>query len=64
MCFVGVRQFQLKEFGGLPTQIVGFDIVDVSDRGLENIEFSVEDYEHGRIGFVCKEIEVKSVEPA
>ena len=63
MCFLGVQQFHINEFGGPPTQIVGFEIADVSDRGWENIRFSVEDYEHDRIRLLCKEMEVKSVEP-
>lgn len=63
MCFVGVQQFHVKEFGGPPTQIVGFDISDVSDRGWERIRFFVEDYEDNRIRLFCKEIKVISVVP-
>jgi hypothetical protein len=59
--FLGVRQLRLKEFGGPPTQIMGFDIIDESGRGLECVQFTIEDYEHDRIGFTCTAIEVVSV---
>src|SRR5262249_51226739 len=31
--FVGVSKFSTKGLGGPPSQIMGFDILDVSDRG-------------------------------
>jgi len=64
MRFLGVQQFHIREFGGPPTQIMGFDILDVSERGWEGIRFSVEDYEHDRIRFFCKKINIINVEPA
>lgn len=63
MRFLGVQQLHLREFGGPPTQIMGFDIIDVSDRGWEVIRFSVEDYEDDRIRFFCKQIDIVSVVP-
>jgi hypothetical protein len=54
----GIRKFCLKDFGYIPTQIVGFDIVDISDRGWEGVKFKVEDYEEHRISFLCDTIEV------
>lgn len=62
--FVGVRGLHIKDFGGPPTQIMGFDIVDISDRGWEGVTFSIEDYEDGLIGFYCKNIRIASVTPA
>jgi hypothetical protein len=61
---VGVQELYLKDFGGPPTQVVGFDIADILDRGWEDIQFRVEDYEHDRMRLLCKDIEVKSVERA
>ncbi len=63
MRFFGVQQFHVKDFGGPPTQIMGFDISDISDRGWESIRFSVEDYEYDRIRLLCREIEIISVVP-
>lgn len=59
--FSGIRHFYVKEQGGTASQVMGFDIVDVSDRGWEDVSFEVEDYEHERIGLRCKEIRVVSV---
>ena len=63
MSFLGVQQLHIREFGGPPTQIAGFDITDVSNRSWENIRFSIEDYEHDRIRFFCKEFKIISVAP-
>jgi hypothetical protein len=45
-------------------QITGFDIIDVSNNSLENINYQIEDYENGSINFCCKEISVESVSNA
>jgi hypothetical protein len=42
-------------------QISGFDIVDVSDNGLEKTNFEIQDVENGMIGFYCEDIEVRTV---
>ena len=60
--FSGVLDLQMRGFGVTPKQISGFDILDVSDRGLEQARFSVEDYENGEISFTCEEVEILSVE--
>lgn len=48
------------EFHGLQ-QVSGFDIVDISNNGLENINYEVEDYENGIINFYCKEVEIVDI---
>lgn len=42
-------------------QISGFDILDISDDGLERFNFQIEDYEDDSINFICQEIEVNGV---
>lgn len=42
-------------------QISGFDILDISNNGLEKINFQIEDYEDDSINFVCEEVEIKGV---
>lgn len=42
-------------------QVSGFDIIDVSNDGLEKINFRIEDYEYDSISFSCQEIEVNEV---
>lgn len=42
-------------------QVAGFDIVDVSQNGLEGINFQIEDYENGIIRFNCEEIEILEI---
>lgn len=39
-------------------QILGFDILDISDNGLEKINFQIEDYENDTISFCCEEVEI------
>lgn len=59
--FKNVSNLKLEFIGSGSQQIMGFDILDVSDRALENMNFEIEDYEDGIIGFYCKEIEVLQV---
>lgn len=60
--FIGINNFKINGLGSTPKQVMGFDIVDISDRGWENINFQIEDYEDDSIGFYCKEICILSVE--
>jgi hypothetical protein len=61
LVFHGVVNLQLKGFGRTPKQIMGFDVRDVSARGLEGIRLSVEDYENDQISFDCAGAVVKEV---
>ena len=54
----------LKDFGGGAVQIMGFDIHFVGDRGMEKINYEIEDYEDNRIQFNCRNISIQSVELA
>ena len=58
--FDGVGNLQMKGFGGGPVQIMGFDIHFVGDRGLEGINYEIEDYEDNRISFFCRGISIQS----
>ncbi len=42
-------------------QIIGFGITDISDRGMEDLNFFIEDYEADMIQFYCKDIVIESV---
>ena len=59
--FTGVTDLSIKEFGCGDTQIMGFDVVDLSERGWEGVRYEVQDYENGRIHFLCANIEVINV---
>lgn len=61
MLFRGVANLQLKAFGRSPKQITGFDILDVSERNLEGVRFSVEDYENEQISFGCDQVTIEEV---
>lgn len=61
--FDGVVALRIDHFGGGRTQIMGFQILDVSDRHHEGIRFEVGDYEDGRIQFSAESITVLSAEP-
>ncbi len=60
--FTGVTDLSINEFGSGETQVMGFDIVDLSERGWE-AKYEVQDYENNRIHFLCADIEVISVGP-
>ncbi|MDY7077866.1 MAG: hypothetical protein SXV54_13195 [Chloroflexota bacterium] len=61
LLFGGVSGLFIKDFGTIPKQITGFDIVDISDRKWEIAKFEIEDYERGQIGFFCNSVEVLSI---
>jgi hypothetical protein len=58
--FINVSNLKV-EFSSLIQQVMGFDIIDVSGDGLENINFRVLDYEDGKIEFHCERIVVTKV---
>ena len=59
--YSNVVGLSLKGFGGGVTQIMGFDILSISDRGLEGMNYEIIDYEDNRISFNCESIKVISV---
>jgi hypothetical protein len=59
--FTGVINFELRQFGGY-TQILGFDVLDVSDRQWDGIKFEVIDNEDQKFHFLCETAEVEYVE--
>jgi len=64
MVFEGVSDLHLNGLGGRGTQIMGFDIHFVGDRGWERIKYEIEDYEDDRIRFNCGGISIQSAERA
>lgn len=62
MLFDGVAGLNLKDFGSAPTQIMGFDIHAIGDRGWEGVHFEIQDYEDGRIRFFCDRVRIIAVE--
>jgi hypothetical protein len=58
--FDAVGGLRLRNFGGGPVQIMGFDIHFVGDRGMDRVNYQVEDYEDDRISFVCRGVSVLS----
>lgn len=59
--FKNVANLKLDINGMGLHQISGFDILDISDDGLEIFNFQIEDYEDDSINFLCQEIEVNEV---
>jgi hypothetical protein len=58
--FDAVGGLRLRSFGGGPVQIMGFDIHFVGDRGMDRVNYQIEDYEDDRINFVCGGVSVLS----
>lgn len=58
LVFSAVNSFTITEVSSIPFQVLGFDIIDVSNSGLENIRYEIEDYESGKISFKCKNIDI------
>jgi hypothetical protein len=61
IAFRHVSNLKLDFIGTGLHRISGFDILDISDNGLENINFQIEDYENGSINFICEEVEIIEV---
>lgn len=59
--FTNVIDFKLNFSGSGIQQVSGFDITDISNNGLESINFLIEDYESDKIHFKCAEIYIDSV---
>ena len=59
--FRNVSHLRLNFNGARLHQVSGFDILDISNNGLEKINFQVEDYENGSIDFSCESVEVNAV---
>ncbi len=59
--FTNVRGLCLNGFGGGSVQVMGFDIRFIGDRGLEGINYEIEDYEDDRIRFKCSDVSIQSV---
>lgn len=61
MTFKNVSNLKL-DFNGIGLhQLSGFDILDISNSGLEKVNFQIEDYENDSISFNCEEIEINEV---
>lgn len=61
--FTGVVGLRLEGFGSLETRIMGFDVVDIRDKGWEGLFWDVLDYEDDTFNFYAKTAEIVSVEP-
>jgi hypothetical protein len=59
--FSNVSNIKIDFSGSGFHQVSGFDILDISNNGLEKINFQIEDYENDSISFVCEEIEIIDV---
>lgn len=59
--FSNVSNLKLDFSGAGLHQISGFDILDISENGLEKINFQIEDYENDSINFNCEEVEIIEV---
>ncbi|MBV4360600.1 hypothetical protein [Pinibacter aurantiacus] len=59
--FENVINLKMKFNGRTYQQVLGFDILDVSQNGLEDINFEIEDYENGTIHFYCQYIQIENV---
>lgn len=60
--FVGIKNFKIKGIGSSPKQVMGFDIIDITDKGWEGSNFQIEDYEDGVIEFYSKKVRILSAE--
>jgi hypothetical protein len=61
MTFKNITNLKLDFVNPSLQQVTGFDIQDISDNGLEKINFLIEDYENGIISFSCEDIEVNDL---
>jgi hypothetical protein len=58
--FKGVQNLALNFNGTRLQQVAGFNIIDLSNNQLDQINFEIEDYEDGKINFYCNEIAINN----
>lgn len=51
--FTGVRDISLGRLATLPHQVEGFDIIDLSEAGMEDIALEVLDFEKGSLHWLA-----------
>ena len=51
--FVNVHNFTAKFPGTSHTQVTGFNIVDISERQYEKLNFMIEDFDDDTVSFYC-----------
>ncbi|MFQ6603195.1 hypothetical protein [Flavobacterium sp. C3NV] len=61
LSFENVKNVKFNFSGSGLHFVSGFDIVDVSEDGLEQINFYIQDYEDESIEFSCEKMQVLSV---
>lgn len=54
--FEGVSRFSVRDFGGGETRVIGLDLADISDRGWEDANVELVDFEHNAIYLVAKRV--------
>ena len=59
ICFHNVSDFFFHPNSNSLHQLSGFDIVDMSDNELENVNYKILDYENDSIGFFLKKCFMK-----
>ena len=59
--FKSVTDFNLHFNGMRLQQLSAFDILDISNRGLENINFQIKDDENDKFSFYCENIQINEV---
>lgn len=59
--FKNISNLKLDFNGAGLHQVSGFDILDISDNGLEGINFQIDDIEKASLSFYCEEIEIKEI---
>ena len=60
--FRGDQQLTISHFGGSPTQVTGFAIVDIRDHQLEDVAYEIIDYEGEKIRWLCSSAEIEKAE--
>lgn len=58
ICFNDVVDVTFKGI----SQLIGFNIQDISEKGLEGIRYLIEDYENDGINFYCQSIQIISLD--
>ncbi|WP_299614944.1 hypothetical protein [Pelagibius sp.] len=61
--FDGVKSFKTQELGGGQSTIDGFDVIDISSKGWERINWQAMDYEDGLVHWYAEEFEILDVAP-
>jgi hypothetical protein len=58
--FIGVQKLQIEDWPSGEVSLASFEVLDIRDRQLEELNWHIQDYEQDAITFLCRSVEIVS----